>query len=241
MIVEARGLTMTFGGKSLVFDNVSFKDDIKALALIGRSGCGKSTLLRILGGLIPATGGDVLLDGEPARDDESYRKQIGFVFQHGGLFTHLTALENITLPLVKAHGMPREEAGEIALGLLRRFGLEGESGKRPAQLSGGQRQRIAIARAVAPKPKILLLDEPTSALDPEYTTEVLNMIRELKGEALSFIIATHEMGFALHACDKVMFLDGGKIAEHGESGRVFSEPGTPELKGFLSKILEWRV
>jgi ABC-type arginine transport system ATPase subunit len=119
--------------------------------------------------------------------------------------------------------------------------LKDEAEKLPSQLSGGQKQRIAIARAVAPKPKILLLDEPTSSLDPEYTTEVLDMIRELKNENMSFIIATHEMGFALHACDKVIFLNEGRIWEHGDSESVFMSPETPELKGFLSKLLEWKV
>ena len=241
MRIEIGGLCKTFDGESLVLNGVNFYDDVKALALIGRSGCGKSTLLRILGGLIPSSGGDVRLDGEPAADDESYRKKIGFVFQQGGLFSHLSALENITLPLIKAHGLQKDEALARAEDLLVRFGLLSESHKKPSQLSGGQKQRIAIARAVAPKPKILLLDEPTSALDPEYTTEVLDMIRELKNEELSFIIATHEMGFALHACDTVMFLNEGKIAEYGESKQVFTQPKTPELKEFLSKILEWRV
>ncbi|MDR0288231.1 MAG: ATP-binding cassette domain-containing protein, partial [Clostridiales bacterium] len=109
------------------------------------------------------------------------------------------------------------------------------------QLSGGQKQRIAIARAVVPKPKLLLLDEPTSALDPEYTTEVLDMIKELGEENLSFVIATHEMGFAFHACDKVAYLNNGDIAEYGRSEEVFNNPQTPKLRGFLSKLLEWKV
>jgi len=241
MRIEISGLCKTFDGESFVLNGVNFYDDVKALALIGRSGCGKSTLLRIIGGLIPSSFGDVRLDGEAVADDENYRKKIGFVFQQGGLFSHLSALENITLPLIKAHGLPKDRALARAESLLGRFGLLSESYKKPSQLSGGQKQRIAIARAVAPKPKILLLDEPTSALDPEYTTEVLDMIKELKNEELSFIIATHEMGFALHACDAVMFLNEGKIAEYGESRQVFTQPKTPELKEFMSKILEWRV
>ena len=241
MRIEITDLSKTFDGKTDVLSGLSFDDDIKTLALIGRSGCGKSTLLRILGGLIPATSGTVSIDGEAAIDDESYRKKIGFVFQQGGLFSHLSAEENISLPLIKVHGLSKEEAGERALDLLGRFSLRSEAAKTPAQLSGGQKQRVAIARAVAPKPKILLLDEPTSALDPEYTTEVLNMVRELKNENLSFIIATHEMGFALHACEKVMFMNEGRIFEYGKSEKVFMSPETPELKGFLSNLLEWKV
>ena len=241
MRIELRNLSKTFDSKSLVLNDISFNDDITTLALIGRSGCGKSTLLRILGGLIPAASGKALLDGEIVADNENYRKKIGFVFQHGGLFSHISAQENIALPLVKVHGFSKEQARQRAYDLLDRFGLLMEAEKKPMQLSGGQKQRVSIARAVAPKPKMLLLDEPTSSLDPEYTTEVLNMIRELKNEKLSFIIATHEMGFALHACDKVAFLNVGKIYEYGESNEVFMQPKTGELKEFLSKLLQWRV
>ena len=241
MRLETRGLSKSFDGKTDVLNDINFCGDVSSLALIGRSGCGKSTLLRVLGGLLPASRGMALLDGEAVSDSENYRKKIGFVFQQGGLFSHLSALENITLPLVKVHGLSKAQADERAYELLSRFGLACEAGKKPAQLSGGQKQRISIARAVAPKPRMLLLDEPTSALDPEYTTEVLNMIRELKNEKLSFIIATHEMGFALHACEKMIFLYNNKIAEHGESKEVFAHPETQELKDFLSKILEWKV
>ena len=241
MRLEIKNLYKTFDGQIYVLDNICFYDEFKTLALIGRSGCGKSTLLRILGGLIPASGGWAALDGETAEDCENYRKKIGFVFQQGGLFSHLSARENIILPLLKVHGFSIEQAHARAHNLLSRFGLNDEADKKPSQLSGGQKQRISIARAVAPKPGILLLDEPTSSLDPEYTTEVLNMIRELKDENLSFIIATHEMGFALHACDKAAFLSGGKILEYGASEEVFMHPETRELKGFLSKLLTWKV
>ena len=241
MRLDIKGLSKTFDEKSVALKKIDYQDDIETLALIGRSGCGKSTFLRILGGLIPASEGIVLLDGETAAETEEYRKNMGFVFQQGGLFFHLSAIENITLPLEKVHGLSKEEARERALELLERFGLINESDKKPAQLSGGQKQRISIARAVAPKPKILLLDEPTSALDPEYTTEVLNMIRELKDERMSFIIATHEMGFAYHACDKLIFMSEGSILESGESKDVFTEPKTKELREFLSNLLEWKV
>lgn len=220
---------------------MNLKDDVNTLALIGRSGCGKSTLLRILGGLVPASEGTALLDGKKVTQTPDYRASIGFVFQQSGLFSHMSARENITLPLEKVHSMSKEDANKRADELLDRFGLIKESSKLPSQLSGGQRQRIAIARALAPKPKIMLLDEPTSALDPEYTSEVLDMINELKNENLSFIIATHEMGFALHTCEKVAFISDGNIREYGESEKLFSDPQTEELKSFLSKLLQWRV
>jgi len=241
MRLEIKNLSKNFDGKTEVLNSINLSDEVKALALIGSSGCGKSTLLRILGGLIPASSGEASLDGMKAETSESYRKRIGFVFQHSGLFLHMSARENITLPLIKVHGMSKENAENRADELISRFGLSQEAYKMPSQLSGGQKQRIAIARAIAPKPKIILLDEPTSALDPEYTTEVLNMIGELNDENLSVVIATHEMGFALHACDKVVFLHSGAVAEYGSSAEVFARPKTEELQRFLSKVLEWKT
>ena len=229
------------GFNQTVINNLCFEDDVTTLALIGRSGCGKSTLLRLIGGLIETDSGEIYLEDKKALDSPEYRKNIGFVFQERGLFTHLNALENIALPLVKVHGLSLDDAHKKAMALLERFGLVEHAKKLPSQLSGGQRQRICIARAIAPKPKILLLDEPTSALDPEYTTEVLNIIGELKNDGLSFIIATHEIGFALHACDKVAFMNEGVIAEYAKSDAIFTHPQTEELKLFLSKLLTWKV
>lgn len=244
MRIELTGLSRSFDGKT-VLDGIDFDDDVTTLAIIGPSGGGKSTLLRILGGLLAPTAGTVRMGGaEVPRDERAlarYRATLGFVFQDGGLFHHLSALENIALPLRAVHGLAEAEAADRAERLLERFGLAGEGGKRPAQLSGGQRQRVAIARAVAARPKMLLLDEPTSALDPEYTTEVLDLLRDLKSEGTHFIVVTHEMGFARHACDKVAFLCNGRLLEHGPSAQVFAHPQTPELQRFLGKLLEWSV
>ncbi len=240
MKIELNGLSKQFD-ENTVLKQISLQDEVNTLALIGRSGCGKSTLLRILGGLIPTSSGTAFLNDHLVEDTTNYRKKIGFVFQQSGLFSHLSALDNITLPLEKVHGMEKEKASARAHELLSRFGLDQESHKMPAQLSGGQKQRIAIARALAPKPQILLLDEPTSALDPEYTAEVLSVIHELKQESLSFIIATHEMGFALHCCEKVAFLHEGTVAEYGEGNEVFLNPQNKALQTFLSNILQWKV
>lgn len=244
MRMQLEGVTRSFGD-AVVLDGINFDDDVTTLAIIGPSGGGKSTLLRILGGLLAPSAGRVLLDREPVPTEKAalapWRASLGFVFQDGGLFHHLSARENIALPLRAVHGMDAEAANARADELLERFGLAGEGDKRPAQLSGGQRQRVAIARAVAPRPRMLLLDEPTSALDPEYTTEVLDLLRDLKNEGTRFITVTHEMGFARHACDKVAFLTGGKLAEYGPSEQVFTAPATPELKRFLGKLLEWSV
>ena len=226
--------------KSILRD-LSFEDEFKTLALIGRSGCGKSTLLRILAGLIDKSSGEAFVDDDMVEETCDYRKKIGFVFQQAGLFSHLCARDNILLPLTEVHGKTREEAQFRANELLERFGLLSEAEKFPSQLSGGQKQRISIARAIAPKPKILLLDEPTSALDPEYTGEVLDIINELTNEDLSFIIATHEMGFAYHSCEKVAFMHEGKIHEYGKSSDIFKKPQTQALQNFLSKLLHWQV
>lgn len=227
----------------VVLNDISFSDDVTSLAIIGPSGGGKSTLLRIIGGLLSPTSGSVSVDGTPIIQDErhliQYRREIGFVFQQGGLFHHMTGRDNIILPLVAVHGFSEADAAKCADELLERFGLAEDGHKLPAALSGGQRQRIAIARAIAPNPKLLLLDEPTSALDPEYTTEVLNMVSELRGTGIRFIIVTHEMGFARKACDKVAFLQGGGIVEYGASRDVFQNPSTPQFKQFLSKMFEW--
>ena len=245
MRVEFNNLSKRFDDNLSVLEPMDFADDIHTLAVIGPSGGGKSTLLRILGGLITPTTGEILMDGEPIGRDERalqrYRANLGFVFQQSGLFKHLNALENITLPLEKVHGYSKEAAYERANALLRRFGLENDAQKHPAALSGGQQQRVAIARAIAAKPKLLLLDEPTSALDPEYTTEVLDIVDELKNEGLDFIIVTHEMGFARHACEKIVFLCEGRLIEYGESAELFGNPQTLQLKNFLGKLLEWNV
>lgn len=243
MHISIQNLSRNFAGK-IVLDHVSFSDDVTTLAIIGPSGGGKSTLLRILGGLLMPSSGSLALDNEILPHDEPqlthYRAKLGFVFQDGGLFHHLSAHDNVALPLQVVHNISAEAASKRADELLQRFGLSEEAAKRPAQLSGGQRQRVAIARAVAPRPKLLLLDEPTSALDPEYTTEVLDLLRDLKEEGTHFVLVTHEMGFARHACDKVAFLCSGKLLEHGESASVFDQPQTPELQRFLSRMLEWR-
>lgn len=242
--IRFEDISKSFDGVK-VLDDLNFDADISSLAVIGASGGGKSTLLRIIGGLLLPTEGTMQINGKSISFDEGslleYRKRIGFVFQDGGLFHHMTALENIATPLQAVHGIGEQEANEQANALLSRFGIIDAKGKYPSQLSGGQKQRIAIARAIAPKPELLLLDEPTSALDPEYTTEVLDVIRDLKDAGTRFIIVTHEMGFARHACDDVAFLYKGRLLEYGTSAQIFDHPQTPELRHLLSRLLEWSI
>ena len=225
-------------------DGVSLQlSEARTIVLIGPSGGGKSTLLRILAGLEMPDQGGVKIDGEPLPVSEEqlirYRRGVGTVFQAFNLFPHLTALENVTLPLVQAHGYARGSAQEYALALLRRFQLEAHAGKKPFELSGGQQQRVAIVRAVAVKPRFLLFDEPTSALDPEMTAEVLDIIAELEAEGRELILVTHNMGFARRVAQHCLFLSGGKILESGPAQQLFDAPHTTELQGFLGRVLKY--
>lgn len=243
MNLRLRQIVKRFDGH-LVLDHVSLSlDGVRSLVLVGPSGGGKSTLLRILGGLEHPDSGEVELNGQRlAFTEESlqqHRRSVGTVFQAFNLFPHLTALQNITLPLEKVHGRAPAQAEETARQLLARFQLESHAHKRPAELSGGQRQRIAIARAVSSKPKLLLLDEPTSALDPEMTAEVLDAILELRQEGLDFVLVTHEMGFARRVADQAAFLADGRIVEAGPAAQLFGAPATPQTRAFLDKVLKY--
>ena len=240
MLISLDHLCKSFDGVEVLRD-ITFDEEVSALAIIGPSGGGKSTLLRIIGGLEAPTSGTMAVDGSPVSFDEAslraYRATLGFVFQDGGLFHHMTALENVALPLRMVHGASSDEADDRARELLARLGLEDSLAKRPAQLSGGQKQRVAIARALAARPRLLLLDEPTSALDPEFTTEVLDVVRNLAEAGTRFIIVTHEMGFAREVGTKLVFMDEGKIVEENTPEKFFADPQSPRAKDFLSKVL----
>lgn len=244
MSIETIDLSRHYGETRAV-DGVSLRlsDEVQVLALIGPSGGGKSTFLRLLGGLESPTSGTVKIDGKQLSSDEEglleFRKRNGFLFQAFNLFPHLTALENIVLPLVEIHGWTREDAKERAHEVVARFHLAKHLEKRPGQLSGGQQQRIALARAMAHDPALLLLDEPTSALDPEMKAEVLDLIEELCESGQRIVLSTHEMGFARSSADHVVFLAGGKSLENGPAGRLFESPETDEVGAFLAKVMKW--
>jgi polar amino acid transport system ATP-binding protein len=243
MKLELRGVSKRFG-THLIFDNLSAVLEFRhTLALIGPSGGGKSTLMRLLAGLIPADSGTILFDGEEVPHDEpalrAYRAKLGIVFQAYNLFPHLSAFENIRLPLTEVHGLPPKEASRRAMAVLERFQLADHALKFPAALSGGQRQRVAISRAVATQPKLLLLDEPTSALDPEITAEILDLLTELRNEGRPLVLVTHEMGFARHTADLVAFVSGGKLLEVSEPESFFQRPAHPEARRFLERVLRY--
>jgi len=211
-VLEVRGVTKAYGDVAVLRGIDLEVREHEAVALIGASGSGKSTLLRCVDLLEDIDDGDVLLDGEvitdPDRDPVAARRRLGLVFQAYNLFPHLSVLDNVVLAPVRAHGVDRAEATEQARALLARFGLGGREDERPDRLSGGQQQRVAIVRALAARPRALLLDEVTSALDPELVGEVLGVVRELKGEGMTMLIATHEMGFARAVADEVCFARG---------------------------------
>jgi polar amino acid transport system ATP-binding protein len=211
------------------------------VVVCGPSGSGKSTLIRTINRLEPIDQGRIRVDGvdvnAPDTDINRLRQEIGFVFQQFNLFPHLTVLDNITLAPVKVRGLSRAETEDSARALLDRVGLAEKAHAFPSQLSGGQQQRVAIARALAMKPKIMLFDEPTSALDPEMIGEVLSVMEDLAKDGMTMVVVTHEMGFARHVADRVLFMDQGRIVEQAPPQQFFGAPRTPRAQQFLRQIL----
>ncbi|MFH9497990.1 amino acid ABC transporter ATP-binding protein [Streptomyces globisporus] len=210
-------------------------------ALIGASGSGKSTLLRCANLLEEVDDGAIFLDGEeitdPRADADTVRRRIGVVFQAYNLFPHLTVLQNITLAPRRVHGLSRARAEADARRLLERLGLGAKADEYPDRLSGGQQQRAAIVRALAVRPRLLLLDEITAALDPELVGEVLGLVREVKEDGMTMVIATHEMAFAREVADQVCFLDAGVVLERGTPEAVFGTPREERTQRFLRRIV----
>ena len=236
------GLNKTFG-ELLVLSDVNL--DLKpheVVCLIGASGSGKSTLLKAVNLLVPIDRGEIYLDDlaitKPGVDANQVRSRMGIVFQSFNLFPHLTILDNIILAPRKVLKLDRAAAEARAMELLERFELLDKVGDYPDRLSGGQQQRVAIVRSLAMKPDLMLLDEVTSALDPVLVGEVLECIRELKGQGMTMLIATHEMGFARNTADRVAFLHAGTVWEQGPPQRVLGEPERPETREFLGRIIQ---
>jgi polar amino acid transport system ATP-binding protein len=242
MLLTCTDVRKTFGS-AVVLDGLDLAvDEHEVVALIGASGSGKSTLLRCVNLLAEVDDGTIELDGEditnPKIDPDLVRRKIGLVFQSYNLFPHMTVLDNITLSPVKVHGRSPAAAREQALEWLSRVGLADKADSYPDRLSGGQQQRAAIIRALVNSPRLLLLDEVTSALDPELVGEVLTMIRDLKGDGVTMILATHEMGFARQVADRVAFLDRGRVLEQGPPEQVLGDPVEARTRQFLARIIE---
>ncbi len=242
-LLRVRGLRKQYAGGPVVLDGLDL--DVaphSCVALIGASGSGKSTLLRCVDLLETVDDGVVELEGrditDPRVDADAVRARLGIVFQGYNLFPHLRVLDNITLAPRRVHGVAKERAEHDAEQVLRRVGLWDKARAYPDELSGGQQQRVAIARALVTDPVLMLLDEVTSALDPELVGEVLAMLRELRSDGMTMLVATHEMAFARDVADEVVFLDAGRVCEQGPPQQVLGAPTQPRTQQFLRRIVD---
>ncbi len=240
-LIEVTNLKISFGDLHVIKDlSTSIKKGEK-IVVIGPSGSGKSTFLRCLNRLETPDSGKILFEDndmtDPKTNLDACRQKMGMVFQHFNLFPHLTVMENITLAPVQLGLKTLEEARTEAMQLLERIGLPEKADVYPSTLSGGQKQRIAIVRSLAMHPDVMLFDEPTSALDPEMVGEVLEVMKDLAHEGMTMVVVTHEMGFAREVADRVMFMDGGYIAEEGTPEQIFQHPQCERLQQFLKSVL----
>src|ERR1700692_1829627 len=238
-MIELAKVSKSFGASRVLRDVDFSVGRSEVVCLIGPSGSGKSTLLRCVNFLEPYDSGDLRIDGrligyQDARDGarrlmaaralREMRREIGMVFQHFNLWPHMTALNNVAVPLRRVRGLASREAGERATAMLTRVGLAAKADAYPSRLSGGQQQRVAIARALAMQPRLMLFDEPTSALDPELVGEVLEGVKSLAAEGMTMVVVTHEMGFAREVGDSLVFMDAGVIVEKGNPREVLANP-----------------
>ncbi len=239
--VELREVRKSFG-ETVVLDGIDLAIERgETIAVAGPSGSGKSTMLRCITGLEEIDSGTIRVDGESIEDAGKaiyrIRAEIGMVFQDFNLFPHKTVLENIVLAPIEVKGVAKTAARERAIRLLEQVGIPEKADQYPADLSGGQQQRVAIARALAMEPTLMLFDEPTSALDPEMIREVLDVMRELAREGMTMIVVTHEMGFAQEACDRIVFVDEGRIVEQGPPKEFFEAARSERAREFVDKII----
>lgn len=241
ILIEVKNLKISFGDLNVIKDLSTTIKRGEKIVVIGPSGSGKSTFLRCLNRLETPDSGTILFEGNdmtnPQTNLDACRQKMGMVFQHFNLFPHLTVMENITLAPVQLGLKTPEQAREEAMKLLERIGLPEKADVYPSTLSGGQKQRIAIVRSLAMHPDVMLFDEPTSALDPEMVGEVLEVMKDLANEGMTMVVVTHEMGFAREVADRIMFMDGGYIAEEGTPEQIFQSPNCDRLRQFLRAVL----
>ena len=237
-IISLKNIEKRFG-ETIILQNVDADiEKGEVISVIGPSGTGKSTLLRAINFLDPPTGGEVRFDGEiiTKRNMDNTRRRMGMVFQSFGLFSHLNVLDNLTAGPVRLLNIPKAEACEKALDLLKTIGLSERAYYFPRQLSGGQKQRVAIARCLAMSPEVILFDEPTSALDPTMVSEVMAVMRSLAKSGMTMIVVTHEMEFARDVSDRVFYMDECGIYEHGRPDEIFNSPKNPKTQAFIYNI-----
>ena len=239
-VLELVNVRKSFDSELVLNDLSLTVKEHTATVLIGASGSGKSTLLRCINLLETIDDGAILLDGveisDPEIDPDEVRRKLGMIFQSFNLFPHITVRENIALSPIKVHHKTKEEAFEISNQLLKRFDLLDKAEQYPDRLSGGQQQRVAIIRSLAVNPRLLLLDEVTSALDPVLVNEVLSIVRDLKSDGMTMVLATHEMGFATQVADQVCYLESGTIIERGTPNEVIGNPSNPKTKDFIKRV-----
>ena len=240
-MLEINNLSKFFGDLEVLRDvNISVSKG-EVVVIIGPSGSGKSTMLRCINLLEQPTGGEILYQDEDitqlGKRVTDYRKRVGMVFQRFNLFPLKTVLENVMYAPMKLNKIPKKEARDLAMQLLRKVGLENKAEAYPAALSGGQQQRVAIARALAMQPEVLLFDEPTSALDPELVGDVLEVMKQLASEGMTMVVVTHEMGFAKDVADRVIFMDEGYIVEADTPAKIFTTPKNERTRAFLARVL----
>lgn len=240
-LIMMRSVNKWFGDLQVLREVDLTVESGEVVVVIGPSGSGKSTLCRTINRLEPVNSGEIRFDGRPlpaeGRGLARLRSEVGMVFQAFNLFAHKTVLANVTLGPIRVRKEKPAAARQRAMGLLERVGIADQADKHPAQLSGGQQQRAAIARALAMQPKAMLFDEPTSALDPEMVGEVLDVMHSLAADGMTMLVVTHEMGFARHAANRVIFMADGELVEQAPPGEFFADPRSERLRDFLSKIL----
>lgn len=248
-MIELKNIHKSFGDQP-VLRGIDLKiEKGEVVVILGASGSGKSTLLRCMNLLERPDNGEILLDGNPLGKNGRYRDadlhalraKTGMVFQQFNLFPHLTVERNITVAQTQILRRSKEEARGIAEHFLQKVGLAEKAQALPTQLSGGQQQRVAIARALAMKPELMLFDEATSALDPELVGEVLNTIKSLRDDGMTMAIVTHELGFAWHVADRIVFLREGKIYEQGTPEQVLLKPSLPHTQRFLASHTTFKL
>lgn len=241
MLIEIKNLSKIFNQTKVLKDITLSINEGETVAIIGPSGAGKSTFLRSINRLEEPSGGQIIIDGEdimdPRTDIRLVREKVGMVFQQFNLFEHKTALENVSYGLIRVKNMAPEKAAQVAQSYLERVGLGDKANMYPHKLSGGQKQRVAIARTLALEPKVILFDEPTSALDPEMVKEVLLVMQDLTKQGYTVLVVTHEMGFARHVANRVLFMVEGEIIEDAEPETFFACPKTERAKIFLDQVL----